>query len=81
LESGPFACYLSPMQIELLINGSSCHEAGTKTSSATTEVRGKSVDLVDECEIAGCMNSWRRAWWKRERLVTIAPMTAMKMLP
>src|SRR6266403_2724553 len=43
----------SSLLIELLINGSSCHEAGSGSFGATAKVRGKRVDLVDVGGIAG----------------------------
>ena len=43
----------SSLLIELLVNGSSCHVAGARPSAATTEERGKRVDMVDEGRIAG----------------------------
>jgi hypothetical protein len=43
----------SSLLIELLINGSLCHEAGSGSFAATAKVRGKRVDLVDEGGIAG----------------------------
>jgi Beta-lactamase len=43
----------SGLLIELLINASSCHVGGARTSTVTTEVRSKRVDPVDEGEVAG----------------------------
>src|SRR5271170_1960685 len=43
----------SSLLIELLINSSSCHEAGPGSFSDAAKVRGKRVDLVDVGGIAG----------------------------
>ena len=43
----------SSLLIELLINSSSCHEAGSGSFAATAKVRGKRVDLVDIGGTAG----------------------------
>jgi hypothetical protein len=54
--------------IELLINGSSCHEAGSRPFAASAEVGGKRVDLGDECGIAG-LHGFLQARLVEERTV------------
>ena len=50
----PIAIQLSSrLLIELLVNGSSCHVAGARTSAGTTEERGQLVDTADQGRIAG----------------------------
>ena len=43
--------------IELLVDGSLCHVAGTRTSARATEESGKCVDTVDEAGSPGRMCS------------------------
>jgi hypothetical protein len=68
--------------IELLVDISSGHESWFRPFAGTAEEGGQRVHLVYDRGVArlpGCMASCRRARCKRERLMTMAPVTAMKM--